>query len=226
MKAPMRTSAKSPDEIARAYRSPPWWYDLRGFFILTFAYRSTLGRMVQFFANNMGAEHLELACGTGTLLEFQMKWRRRHRMPNVKLTGVDYAESMLAGAIRRFRKLSKWRFVHGDVAHLPFNSALFDSVSIANSIHCFSDVKMALDETYRVLKPGGSFAANILLFPSGNWIEKLIAERINLWGIRKGILVSPFEQATIRAHLLDAHFEIISEKISGNCYYVCARKPT
>ena len=85
---------------------------------------------------------------------------------------------------------------------------------------------MALDETYRVLKPGGSFAANILLFPSGSWIEKLIAERINLWGIRKGILVSPFEQATIRAHLLDAHFEIISEKISGNCYYVCARKPT
>ena len=30
-------SGKSREEIALAYKSEPWWYDLRGFFILTFA---------------------------------------------------------------------------------------------------------------------------------------------------------------------------------------------
>ena len=34
--------AKSRDEIAAAYDSPPWWYDVRGFLILTFAYNSTI----------------------------------------------------------------------------------------------------------------------------------------------------------------------------------------
>ncbi|MGN2393366.1 class I SAM-dependent methyltransferase, partial [Pelomicrobium sp. G1] len=32
---------KTLEKIAQAYSSPPWWYDVRGFFILTFAYRST-----------------------------------------------------------------------------------------------------------------------------------------------------------------------------------------
>ncbi len=62
--------AKSRDEIAAAYASPPWWYDVRGFFILTFAYNSTIGRQLRFFGANFGPRHLEVACGTGTLLQF------------------------------------------------------------------------------------------------------------------------------------------------------------
>lgn len=30
-------AGKSRDEIATAYKVEPWWHDLRGFFILTFA---------------------------------------------------------------------------------------------------------------------------------------------------------------------------------------------
>jgi len=66
---------KSREEIAAAYDSQPWWYDLRGFFILTFAYNSTLTHQLRFFAPNFGARHLELACGTGTLLEMVLRWR-------------------------------------------------------------------------------------------------------------------------------------------------------
>ena len=38
---PAGGSGKSAEEIAEAYKSEPWWYDVRGFFILTFAYNST-----------------------------------------------------------------------------------------------------------------------------------------------------------------------------------------
>ena len=72
-------AGKSRDEIAAAYDSPPWWYDIRGFLILTFAYNSTLGRQLRFFGPNFGDEHLEVACGTGTLLELVLRWRKRKR---------------------------------------------------------------------------------------------------------------------------------------------------
>ena len=42
-------AAKTRDEIAAAYKSAPWWYDVRGFFILTFAYNSTLTPQLRFF---------------------------------------------------------------------------------------------------------------------------------------------------------------------------------
>ena len=95
-------SVKSREEIAAAYDSQPWWYDLRGFFILTFAYNSTLTHQLRFFAPNFGARHLELACGTGTLLEMVLRWRKWKKQPDVSIVGVDYAEPMLAGAERRF----------------------------------------------------------------------------------------------------------------------------
>jgi len=99
-------AAKSRDEIAAAYSSPPWWYDVRGFFILTFAYNSTLGHQLRFFGRNFGANHLEVACGTGTLLELVLYWRKWKRLPESHIVGVDYAESMLAGAQRRFARRS------------------------------------------------------------------------------------------------------------------------
>ena len=83
-----------------------------------------------------------------------------------------------------------------------------------------------LRDVLRVLKPGGTLAANVLLYPRGIWPFKGIAERINSWGIRKGILYTPYQQEDIRKHILDAGFEMGSEDVSGNCYNVLVRKPT
>ena len=56
MAAPDNTaSAKTREQIAAAYRSDPWWYDVRGFFILTFAYNSTLPGQMRFFGANFGS---------------------------------------------------------------------------------------------------------------------------------------------------------------------------
>ena len=218
-------SGKTRDEIAAAYKSEPWWYDVRGFFILTFAYNSTLGNQLRFFGPHFGAEHLEVACGTGTLLELILRWRKWNKLPPVHIVGIDYAESMLAGAMHRFRKQSTIDLQHADAAALPFSDAHFDTANIANSIHCFPDVDGALRDILRVLKPGGTLAANVLLYPRGPWPLKGIAERINRWGIKKGILYTPYKQDDIRQRVLDAGFELVAETISGNCYNILARKP-
>ncbi len=212
-------------KIARAYSSEPWWYDVRGFLILTFAYRSTLGAQLRLFGRNMGKEHLELACGTGTLLELVLRWRNWKSLPAARITGVDYAEKMLAGAQHRFAGHPDMMFLHGDAAALTFADASFDTVNIANSIHCFPDVDGGLREAYRVLKPGGTVAANVLLFPRGIGPFRTIAERINTWGMRKEILHTPYNETDIRRRFVEAGFAIKTERVAGNCYEVVAEKP-
>lgn len=218
-------TTKTKDEIALAYKSEPWWYDVRGFFILTFAYNSTLPSQLRLFGPNFGPRHLEVACGTGTLLELVLIWRRWHKLPSSTIVGVDYAESMLTGARHRFSGRPGLEFRLADVAEMPFDTDSFDTANIANAIHCFPDVDGGLRDVLRVLKPGGTLAANVLLHPRGMWPFRGIAERINRWGMRKGILYSPYERDDIRQRIVEAGFEIVTEQVSGNCYNVLARKP-
>jgi ubiquinone/menaquinone biosynthesis C-methylase UbiE len=219
------TLGKTRDEIAAAYASPPLWYDIRGFFILTFAYNNTLTRQVRFFSRNFGPAHLEVACGTGTLLEIVLRWRKWTRRPAVHVTGVDYAESMLAGAQHRFAGQPDIELRHADVAALPYGEASFDTANIANAVHCFPDVNGALRGVFRVLKPGGTLAANVLLYPRTPWPFGAIAKRLDDWGIRKGILYTSYQREDIRQRFVDAGFEIASEAVSGNCYELLAKRP-
>lgn len=216
---------KSRDEIAAAYKAEPWWYDLRGFFILTFAYNSTLWEQLRFFGPNFGAKHLEVACGTGTLLELVLRWRRWKALPEVQIVGVDYADSMLAGALRRFKGRACMDFQHADAANMPFDDASFDTVNIANAVHCFPDVRGAVADVFRVLKPGGTMAANVLLYPRGFAPLRAIAARINHWGVDKGILYTPYALPEILEILSAAGFEITTQTVSGNCANVLARRP-
>jgi ubiquinone/menaquinone biosynthesis C-methylase UbiE len=213
------------DEIARAYDSAPWWYDVRGFFILTFAYRSTLWEQVRLFGGNMRSRHLEIAIGTGTLTGIIRRWRERRRMPPVQIVGIDYAEPMLAGAARRFANDSNVVLDHADAGALPYADQSFDSANIANAVHCLPDPDAAFREVFRVLKPGAPLAANVLLFPRGMQPFRWLAQRINAWGQRKGILVTPYAEADVRRRLEAAGFAIVRESIRGNTYNVLAQKP-
>ena len=225
MSVSVSMAGKSREEIAAAYSSPPWWYDVRGFFILTFAYNSTLPRQLRFFGRNIGARHLEVACGTGTLLDMVLRWRKWKGLPDAQICGVDYAETMLTGAVRRFARTPNIELRHADVARLPYADASFDTANIANAIHCFPDIDGGLQDVFRVLKPAGTLAVNVLLYPRTPWPFNVLAGELDRWGIRKGILYTPYEQGDVRARFLRAGFELTSEAVSGNCYEVVAHKP-
>lgn len=212
------------DKIEKAYSSHAWWYDLRGFLILTFAYRSTLPSQVRFFAGNIGARHLEAAIGTGTLFDFVMKWRKFKRSPKAQIIGFDYAPRMLEGAKSRFKNEAEIELELADVNHLKYSDNSFDTANIANALHCFPDMKAGIQEIHRVLRPGGTLAGNVLLYPKGTLFLDRIATQINQWGIKKGILFRPYTQAEVQKTLQESKFKIVHERVAGNCYEFVAQK--
>lgn len=216
---------KTPADVDKAYDAPPFWYDIRGFFILTFSYNCTLMAQLRFFGANFGKDHLEVACGTGTLLKMVLNWRRWHGLRESKIVGVDYAVRMLNGAKKRFAKNHNVILERADAAALPFPSDSFDTANIANSVHCFPAMQEALAEVYRVLKPGGVVALNVLLHPRGAWPLRKIAAYINGWGIRKGILHRPYSLSEVSSALSSKGFLIKSMAIHGNCLDVLCVKP-
>lgn len=173
-----REPKTSRESEGSGYTSPTWWYDLRGFGILKFSYRGRLGSQLSFFEKNLKNRHLEVAIGTGTLFQMVLKRRARRGPLPEKIVGVDYSPRMLEGAKHKFRNMPDVTLLDGDVASLPFPDHAFDSVNIANALHCFSDVGSALKEIRRVLAPGCALAANVLLHPEGSAPARKIAAAI------------------------------------------------
>ena len=105
-------------------------------------------------AANLRGDERVLDCGTGaghTALALAPR--------AAEVVGVDVAEEMLGEArdLARQRSLSNVRFEAADASALPYPEATFDVVSNRQSAHHYADLSRALDETRRVLKPGGRF---------------------------------------------------------------------
>ena len=131
---------------------------------------------------------------------------------------------MLAGAIKKFANNPGIDLCVADVSQLPFADNQFDSTAVANAIHCFADLDTALKELNRTLKPNGTLACNVLLHPSGPRPLRWIANQINRWGMKKGILVTPYNADEFLTRLQAAGFHIKMGEISGNSMNVVATR--
>jgi SAM-dependent methyltransferase len=99
---------------------------------------------------------LDLACGTGepaislgSLVA-----------PDGRVVGIDINPGLLeiAEARAKQRGLSNTRFQQADAHELPFSDASFDLVSSRLGVMFFANLRKALQEAHRVLKPGGRVA--------------------------------------------------------------------
>lgn len=210
--------------IDEAYSSEPWWYDLRGLLILKFAYRGSLYSQVKFFANNIGSKHLEVAIGSGSLFHLILYYCKLTRKPLKQVDGFDYAQKMINGAKRRFKKESNIKLFLADAADTQLQSGTYNTINIANAIHCLPEIDKSLKEMNRLLLPNGTLAGNCLLYPKGNSMLDKISNKINDWGTKKGILQRPYTQVELRQLLQQAGFEVAYERVQGNCYDFIARK--
>lgn len=113
-------------------------------------------RDVMEFAGFAGKELLEVGCGMGSdLLQFA-------RGGSI-VTGLDYTPRSVEISRRRFRVYDvPGTFLIGDAENLPFPDASFDVVYSNGVLHHTPDTERAIDEVYRVLRPGG--VAKVMLY--------------------------------------------------------------
>ena len=103
------------------------------------------------------ASVLELACGTGIVTR-----RLRDRLGSeVRLIATDLNDAMLSYAARKFKPEDAIEWKQADAADLPFADQSFDAVVCQFGLMFVPDKEKALSETYRVLKPGGTFLFNV-----------------------------------------------------------------
>ncbi len=97
---------------------------------------------------------LDLATGTGDL-----GFESAKRSADIEVIGVDLSVPMLRkGVGKNPARSDALTFLCGDGEHLPFPSALFDGLTIGFGIRNVANLEPALQEMFRVIKPGGRAA--------------------------------------------------------------------
>lgn len=101
------------------------------------------------FQPQPGEKILDLGCGTGN---FSIKLAQK----GCQVTGIDISETMLERAAEKANKLDlDINFIKTDALNLEFEANHFDSVFSMAALEFIEDLKKAVQEMKRVVKPGG-----------------------------------------------------------------------
>ncbi len=101
--------------------------------------------LLQRFLPDRGANILDVGCGTGHHLLFVRRLGYQH------VQGQDLS----AVAIAFCRQLGLRDIVQSDASEMPFAAGQFDALLVADVLEHLPDEAAALQEFWRVLKPGG-----------------------------------------------------------------------
>ena len=143
-------------------------------------------------------------------------------LPDANITCLDYSENMMASAREKAGAIGikNITFLQGDVGALPFEDESFDIVLSLNGFHAFPDKEAAYRETYRVLKPGGTFCG--CFYVQGG-------HKRTDWFIRhlyqpKGFFTPPYETAeSLRTRLSGLYREAEVTMVEGIGCFCCKK---
>jgi ubiquinone/menaquinone biosynthesis C-methylase UbiE len=112
-------------------------------------------------------------------------------------------------------------FRQGDVGSLPFDNGSFDIVLSLNGFHAFPDKDAAYRETFRVLKPGGTFCGCFYIEGGCRRTDWFIRHLY----VRKGFFTPPFEtEDSLRKRLSDMYEKVNVTTVEGIGCFRCRKK--
>ena len=178
---------------------------------------SYLERALSGVPEDFGGKLLEVPVGTGVLT---MPVYRG--LPGADITCLDYSPDMMAAAQARAERMGigNARFVQGDVGALPFDDASFDVVLSLNGFHAFPDKEAAWRETFRVLKPGGTFCGCFYIqggCARTDWFIKHLYQP-------RGYFTPPYEtEDSLRTRLSKLYAEANVTRYEGIACFKCRK---
>ena len=178
---------------------------------------SYLERALSGVPEGFAGKLLEVPVGTGVLT---MPVYRG--LPGADITCLDYSPDMMAAAQARAERMGigNARFVQGDVGALPFDDASFDVVLSLNGFHAFPDKEAAWRETFRVLKPGGTFCGCFYIqggCARTDWFIKHLYQP-------RGYFTPPYEtEESLRTRLSKLYAEANVTRYEGIACFKCRK---
>lgn len=133
-------------------------YDLMNDLMSGGVHRLWKDAMIDWLDPRPGRHYLDVAGGTGDIA-FRIADTARARGGDADITVCDINQDMLNEGVRRAEKKDE-RGIHwicGNAESLPLPASTYDAYTIAFGIRNVTHIERALEEAYRVLKPGGRF---------------------------------------------------------------------
>ena len=125
-----------------------------------------------------GDSVLEIATGAG-YLSIELS-----KLGNYSITGIDMSKDLIEICIKNAKDAGvQINFQQGNVSNIPFQPNIFNFIICVLAFKNFKEPIKALEETYRVLKPGGMALIMDLNREASMKATKKVAEDMGLKGI-------------------------------------------
>lgn len=176
-----------------------------------------LERALSGVPENFTGKLLEVPVGTGVLT---MPIYRD--LPGAEITCLDYSPDMMSAARERAKcaGIQNVHFIQGDVGALPFEDESFDIVLSLNGFHAFPDKEAAYRETFRVLKPGGTFCGCFYVQGGCKRTDWFIQHLYQ----PKGFFTPPYEtEISLRQRLSGMYAEVNVTGVEGIGCFRCRK---
>jgi demethylmenaquinone methyltransferase/2-methoxy-6-polyprenyl-1,4-benzoquinol methylase len=153
---PYKNSTESKKEqVATMFNNIAPKYDFLNQLLSLGIHKGWRKKTIQLIAHNQPKNILDIATGTGDFAIEAMKLN-----PD-RVIGVDISEGMLKLGIEKIKKLNlqdKIDLKLGDSENLPFENNSFDAVTVGFGVRNFENLEKGIQEIYRVINHGGTFA--------------------------------------------------------------------
>ena len=165
----------SPEEKERAVQAMfdaiAHRYDLNNTLLSFGLHRFWKGQAVQMSGAREGETVLDLCTGTGDLAVLLA----RQVGPSGRVVGLDLNERMLEFGRQKIARLgaSNITLLAGNAESLQFCDRTFQAITVAFGIRNVADIKKALSEAHRVLKPGGRLVCLEFSTPTNPLLRKV-----------------------------------------------------
>ena len=152
---PMETPATLNRQVQKMFSDIAPRYDLLNRLLSCGQDRYWRKRAVARLSPQAGERFLDIATGTA---DVALEIIRKVPKGAVQVVGMDFSEKMLELAQQKIDRQDKAHSIQlksGSAENLPFEDNSFDGTTTAFGVRNFSDVRQALSEMHRVIKPGG-----------------------------------------------------------------------